>query len=569
MGRGSVLLRYITPDNPADKRYITQMNLATSHQLSERHHTAHPPALPHASQLAAKSVGFEAVSGLRTKLFTGLYAGLCAAMLSFGGGSAAYAVSDSPSDPFGGLTRQTGEAATHYHLPPHPENFGSMAALENWLSTEDVLRKRTDGQEMFIPLQRPYPAVAWGGEPAIAELPASRPNLEDLLPLATRQIAEFAKREADLTIIEEDTLSLKKGETLAVLLKRAGMSPSAQAPLVSALSRRLNPRRLQIGMDFTTGKNANGDVVALQFGLKNARSYYLLQDAELGWFGLQAIRPIDTMLVHATAVIDGTLYDTATAALVPPATLEEFVRVMGFSVDFQRQLRLGDSFALVYERAVDRLTGKELSAGDLQYASMSIAGERLHFFRHEHLDGQVGWYDETGDSAVRTLMRTPVNGARVSSSYGMRKHPIKGYNAMHRGVDFAVPTGTPILAAGTGKVELAGWNGSYGRYIRIRHNGTYKTAYAHLSRIASGVRAGAQVRQGQVIGFVGSTGRSTGPHLHYEIIVNNRKVNPMTIKLPTGKGLEGRELFRFRSRVSELAELVGPVGKTQFAEKTE
>ena len=253
MGRGSISLRCITPDNPADKRYITQMNLATSHQLSERHHTAHP----HASQLAAKSVGFRAVSGLRTKLFTslytGLYSGLCAAMLSFGGGSAAYAASDSQSDPFGGLTRQTGEAATHYHLPPHPENFRSMAALENWLSTEDVLRKRTDGQEMFIPLQRPYPAVAWGGEAVVVELPASRPNLEDLLPLATRQIAEFARREADLTIVEEDTLSLKKGVTLAVLLKRAGMSPSAQAPLVSALSRRLNPQRLQIGMDFTTG----------------------------------------------------------------------------------------------------------------------------------------------------------------------------------------------------------------------------------------------------------------------------------------------------------------------------
>ena len=252
---------------------------------------------------------------------------------------------------------------------------------------------------------------------------------------------------------------------------------------------------------------------------------------------------------------------------VPISALEEFVRVMGFTVDFQRQLRKGDSFGLIYERTIDRLTGKEITAGKLHYAGMTLSGEPLHFFRHDHRDGQIGWYDETGASAVRTLMRTPVSGARVSSSYGMRKHPTLGYNAMHRGVDFAVPTGTPILAAGTGRVEAAGWNGSYGRYIRIRHSGTYKTAYAHMSRIASGIRPGANVRQGQVIGFVGSTGRSTGPHLHYEIIVNNRKVNPMTIKLPTGKGLDGIELDLYKERLTTLAGYLDLNQQIDFAKR--
>ena len=187
---------------------------------------------------------------------------------------------------------------------------------------------------------------------------------------------------------------------------------------------------------------------------------------------------------------------------------------------------------------------------------MVLSGKPIGYYRHKNNNGNIGWYDENGKSAVRTLMRTPVNGARLSSSYGMRKHPISGYNKLHKGVDFAVPTGTPVLAAGSGRIETAGWNGNYGRYIRIRHNNTYQTAYAHLSGIAKGVYAGAQVDQGQVIGFVGSTGRSTGPHLHYEILVNRRQVNPMTINLPTGKNLPEIEYDQFRKTIKNVEKYI-------------
>lgn len=476
---------------------------------------------------------------------------------------------DQEADSTGNLSQFGAASGLRVKKPFHPNDLVGFDALLAWVTESDKPSNTVTGKQMFLPLQRPYPALALSGDPVAIEVPKGRPDIEELLPAATLTLADFATREAALSVAEEAVFTLQKGETLAKLLKRAGMTSAEQYPLVQELTRKVNPRRLQIGMQFTIGKSADGDVTALQVELKNAMSYYLMKTESLGWFGLQAIRPVDTLLVEASAVIEGTLYDTMQAANVPVAALEEFVRVMGFTVDFQRQLRKGDSFGLIYERTVDRLTGAELSAGKLHYASMNLSGEPLHFFRHDHLNGQVGWYDETGASAVRTLMRTPVSGARVSSNYGMRKHPTLGYNAMHRGVDFAVPTGTPIVAAGTGRVEAAGWNGSYGRYIRIRHSGTYKTAYAHMSRIASGIRPGTNVRQGQVIGFVGSSGRSTGPHLHYEIIVNNRKVNPMTIKLPTGKGLEGFELQRYQDRLTELAAYLGPDQQINFAERTQ
>ena len=194
-----------------------------------------------------------------------------------------------------------------------------------------------------------------------------------------------------------------------------------------------------------------------------------------------------------------------------------------------------------------------------------LSGDQLGYYRYDHDGSRVGWYDRNGNSAARTLIRTPISGARLSSSYGMRKHPISGYNRMHKGVDFAAPTGTPIIAAGSGVVTRSGWNGSYGRYIRIRHNSTYDTAYAHMSRIARGVTPGARVEQGQVIGYVGSTGRSTGPHLHYEILVNNRKVNPLTVSLPTGEKVPAELIEDFRDQVELVEAEMIATGSVRFA----
>ena len=255
------------------------------------------------------------------------------------------------------------------------------------------------------------------------------------------------------------------------------------------------------------------------------------------------------------------------AAGVSEAAYTEYVRVMGFSVDFQREIRAGDRFELLYETDRDGIDGKRI-AGRLHYAGLVLSDRNLGFFRYDEADSVVGWYDEEGNSAARTLIRTPISGARLSSSFGQRKHPISGFNAMHKGVDFAAPMGTPIIAAGSGVVREAGWKGSFGRYIRIKHNATYDTAYAHMKSIAPHIRAGTHVKQGQVIGFVGSTGRSTGAHLHYEILVNNRQVNPMTVSLPTGKRIGGHHLEAFKKIVKKIDKEVLSHGTVRFAGAT-
>ncbi|MGB1684532.1 MAG: M23 family metallopeptidase, partial [Candidatus Puniceispirillaceae bacterium] len=187
------------------------------------------------------------------------------------------------------------------------------------------------------------------------------------------------------------------------------------------------------------------------------------------------------------------------------------------------------------------------------------------FFRYDSAENTIGWYDENGNSAARTLIRTPITGARLSSNFGTRRHPVSGFNAMHKGVDFAAPKGTPIIAAGSGVVREAGWKGSFGRYIRIKHNATYDTAYAHMSRIAPHITAGSRVKQGEIIGYVGSTGRSTGAHLHYEILVNNRQVNPMTVRLPTGKQIDPVYLDDFKKQVQMVEAEVLARGTQRFA----
>jgi len=317
-------------------------------------------------------------------------------------------------------------------------------------------------------------------------------------------------------------------------------------------------------MSFTIAYDSDNQPIGLHFKDKENFDHYILFDSQMAWFGFRTVRPEERYLVYASGKIDGTIYEAVDSQNVPYAALDEFVRVLGFSVDFQREIRSGDEFELLYERRIDKLTGEDLGSGTLHYAGLLLSGDVMSFFRYE-ADNIVGWYDREGNSAVRSLMRTPISGAPISSKYGMRRHPITGYNAMHRGVDFQAPTGTTILAAGSGVVQRANWFGNYGRYIRIRHTGRYSTAYAHMTRIASGITPGARVRQGQIIGYVGSTGRSTGPHLHYEVLVNNKQVNPMTVKLPSGEALETDHLSRFQDVVQTVEAEVESRGQVLFA----
>ena len=256
--------------------------------------------------------------------------------------------------------------------------------------------------------------------------------------------------------------------------------------------------------------------------------------------------------------IKSSLYSAAIKSGIEPNIIVEFARIFGFEVDFQRDIRKGDWFEILYERFEDDNNVVQ-DTGKIIYASMFVNGAEINLYNFQDGSGDIGFYDINGKSIVKSLMKTPINGARLSSSYGMRKHPILGYNKMHRGTDFAAPSGTPIMASGAGKITRARWCGGGGNCVKIKHNSTYETIYAHMKSFARGIKEGRRVKQGQIIGYVGSTGMSTGPHLHYEVIVNGKKVNSQKLKLPSGKILKGKareefELARIKMdlKLSEL-----------------
>ena len=236
-------------------------------------------------------------------------------------------------------------------------------------------------------------------------------------------------------------------------------------------------------------------------------------------------------------VIKNNLYSSAVASGIEPNIIVEFARIFGFEVDFQRDIRKGDWFEILYEKFEDD-NDKVRDTGKIIYASMYVNGEEINLYNFNFKNDEE-YYDIKGKSITKSLMKTPINGARLSSSFGMRKHPILGYNKMHRGTDFAAPSGTPIMASGSGTITRARWCGGGGNCVKIKHNSNYETIYAHMKAFAKGIREGKKVRQGQIIGYVGSTGLSTGPHLHYEVLVNGKKVNSQKLKLPSGKILKG------------------------------
>ena len=241
--------------------------------------------------------------------------------------------------------------------------------------------------------------------------------------------------------------------------------------------------------------------------------------------------------------INSNLYSSAIEKKIEPNIIVEFARIFGFEVDFQRDIRKGDWFEIFYEKFEDD-NNKVRDTGKIIYASMFVNGQEINLYNFEYKN-EIEYYDIKGKSITKSLMKTPINGARLSSSFGMRKHPILGYNKMHRGTDFAAPSGTPIMASGSGTITRARWCGGGGNCVKIKHNSTYETVYAHMKAFAKGVKEGRKVKQGQIIGYVGSTGLSTGPHLHYEVIVNGKKVNSQRLKLPSGKILKGKAREEF------------------------
>jgi murein DD-endopeptidase MepM/ murein hydrolase activator NlpD len=298
-------------------------------------------------------------------------------------------------------------------------------------------------------------------------------------------------------------------------------------------------QKIQISLD-----QSNNKIKEFTFLISSTEKIILTRTDQEKKFNQEIITiKLDKKILYKENIILQSLYKSATDQNIPSNIIVEFARIYGFQVDFQRDIRKQDKFQIMYEVFLDE-NKKIIETGEILFANLKLSGQdnSLYFFNEE---GSEGHYDKNGKSVQKALMKTPINGARLSSSFGMRKHPIDGFNKMHRGTDFAAPIGTPIMASGNGIVQKAGWCGGGGNCVKIRHNSTYQTIYAHMSKFARGIKSGVRVKQGQTIGYVGSTGKSTGPHLHYEVVVNGKKVNSQTLKLPSGKILKGenRKLF--------------------------
>ena len=255
-------------------------------------------------------------------------------------------------------------------------------------------------------------------------------------------------------------------------------------------------------------------------------------------------KELEKIITYKESKITNSLYQTAISLKIKPNIIIEFARLYGFQVDFQRDIWKNDSFQIIYEEFLNK-DEEVVETGNIIFANLNLQNEDLKLYRHEYEKNKIDYFDENGKSMRKTLMKTPINGARLSSSFGKRKHPILGFTKMHTGTDFAAPTGTPILASGDGLVVRAQWCGGGGNCVKIKHNRVYQTIYAHMSKFGKGIKKGARVKQGQIIGYVGSTGLSTGPHLHYEVIENGKKINSQKLKLPSGKVLKGdnRKVF--------------------------
>lgn len=352
-----------------------------------------------------------------------------------------------------------------------------------------------------------------------------------------------------------DTVRVRRGDTMAVILRRVGFDGGDIHDASAALGRILDPRRILPGDVIHLERSPDNGL--MEMVVEQGRTEYVVARSADGPFEARTReRPFMREVRHARGVIESSLYISASRERVPPAIIHKLIALYSWSVDFQREIRSGDTFELMYERLYDP-EGSAEQPGEILFARLALSGDSKPLFRFEVDEGVFDHFDDQGRTVRRTLLRTPIDGARLSSGYGRRKHPILGYNAMHRGVDFAAPTGTPFYAAGDGVVTYRGRNGAYGNYLRIRHNSSYSTAYAHLSRFRRGVTKGSRVRQGQVIGYVGSTGRSTGPHLHYEVLLGGRQINPLKLKMKPGAKLAGDRMERFGDARAALLDQLG------------
>ena len=398
---------------------------------------------------------------------------------------------------------------------------------------------------------------------ADAAVPAVTQNVEDVLHSApAKALADAGNAVAaavepvlnpkPVTVLRE--VEIDEGQTFSDLLTSAGIDQGDALAVSSALAKVYDPRHLKNGQSVTltflrTGTEENLSSIAFQPEV--TKEIAIARNDAGGFTANLNLVEVTRQHFAARAEIHSSLYEAGERAHVPHALMASFMRIYSHAIDFQRDIHPGDRFEILYDQPT---TAKGVPAGEgtIIYAALVVGGKTKPVYRVTFNDGTVDYFDPRGQSVRRTLLRTPVSAAHITSTFGMRMHPILGYSKMHQGVDFAAPPGTPIFAAGNGTIVDIGPKGGYGRYIRIRHNGQLETAYAHMSRFGQGLYRGAKVNQGEVIGYVGASGRATGPHLHFEVHVDGHAVNPLNVNLPTGRMLEGKLLAEFKKGQTKI-----------------
>ena len=355
---------------------------------------------------------------------------------------------------------------------------------------------------------------------------------------------------------------IKSGETFDKILSSYLIDKNEIIKIKKNLSKKVDLNKLNTkqNIQFILDQT-NNKIKSFIFQISNTEKIYLKRNVNTNKFSQKTlVVKLNKKTIYKENIILQSLYKAASSQNIPANTIVEFARIYGFQVDFQRDIKKNDKFQIMYEVYLDE-DGKIAENGEIIFANLKLSGKNnsLYYFDKNKSEGH---YNKNGKSIQKALMKTPINGARLSSSFGMRKHPIDGFNKMHRGTDFAAPKGTQIVASGSGVIKKAGWCGGGGNCVKIRHNSTYETVYAHMSKFALGIKAGKRVKQGQTIGYVGSTGKSTGPHLHYEVLVNGKRINSQKLKLPSGKILKGkdRELFeidKIKIQVLKSEKIIG------------
>ena len=341
---------------------------------------------------------------------------------------------------------------------------------------------------------------------------------------------------------------VKKGDTIQKILKKFNIENKEIYEAIKQYKKYAPANSLFQGskIDILVKENfhkKNNSLLKLSIPISKSISVEISRDELNEIVSKKIITKLYKKKTLSENIIKNSLYSSATKAKINPDTIIEFARIFGFEIDFQRDIRKNDYFRIVYDKYFDE-KGKFIKSGSIHYAYMSVNGREIILYKFGD-NKDYGYYDVNGNSVEKALMKTPINGARLSSSFGLRKHPILGFNKMHKGTDFAAPSGTPIMASGSGTIIRSRWCGGGGNCVKIKHNSTYETIYAHMKSFAKGIKEGRKVRQGQIIGYVGSTGMSTGPHLHYEVLINGKQVNSQKLRLPSGKILNGdeRKLF--------------------------